>query len=240
VDVVDLGDLVPGGGPTDKMGPAITVPTGTVSASQTVVNLACILVGYSFREATGLGNAVAELLDGGDDNGALIACLNLSPAFDPAAAQTPTDNTATGANASVVATLTAGAGNLLFLQSLRIEGLGATAASEVQATLTGVAGGTITYPVNVPAGVLVPIAPVTDSFPGRGLPASASGTNIVLTLPAFGAGNTFAEAELQGYIQTAAEVSDTQRLADSGLWVTTSLRLRIISGSVRGAVHIRR
>jgi hypothetical protein len=240
IDVADLGDLVPGAGPDDKLGPAIVVPVGTVAASATVVNFAHILVGWSFRESTGLGNAVAELIDGGDDNGALVACLSLSPAFDPAAAQTPADNTATGANAAIAATIGGGAGTLVFVQSLRIEGLGATAAAEVQATLTGVLGGTITYPVSVPAGVAVPIAPVVDSFPGRGLQAAATGTAITLNLPAFGAGNTFAEVELQGYIQTAAEVSDTQRLADTGLLITSGLRVRVISGSVRGTVWIRR
>lgn len=239
VDIDAPGDFLPGGGPTDKLGPVITVPSGVLSVSTTLVSVACYLCGWSFRESTGTAGAQAELVDGGDDNGSFIAALGLTQGFDPVATQTPADNTQQGANAALVATFGGAAGTLAWITSLRIEGLGATAATVVEATLVGVTGGTIQYPVNVPAGVAVPVAPVTDSFGARGLPASAVATAITLNVPAFGAGNTFAEAEIQGYIQTPAVAVDTRAL-DIPIYVQAGLRLRIIAGSVRGAVWIRR
>lgn len=238
IEVVDRAQL-PGPGPDAMRGFTIVIPIPTTAADLTLLNRDCVLCGWSLREATGLGGAVVEWFDGPAASGVLAGAADLTQGFDPAASQTPTDNTATGAAAAIAATLTAAAGQLIFLTSLRIEGLGATAATEVQATLVGVQGGTITYPVNVPAGVAVPIAPVTDQFGGRGLPASSAGTNIVLNVPSFGAGNTFAEAELQGYIQSAAGVSDSEWFGPDGPLIRVGLVLHPVSGSVRGAAYVR-
>jgi hypothetical protein len=240
VDLVALGDAIPGGGPTDRLGPVIVVPVATTTVDQNILTGDCNLLGWSFRESTGLGGAVAELIDGGDNNGSLAGCIDLTAGFDPAASQSPQANTAAGANSIATATIGGGAGTLVFVTSLRIEGLGATGATEVQAVLAGVLGGAITYPVTVPAGVAVAIPAIEDQFGGRGLQASAVAQAITLTLPAFGAGNTFSEVELQGYIQTAAGAADTQWLGDSGIYIQVGLRLRVVSGSIRGSLWIRR
>jgi hypothetical protein len=240
VDITALGEDLPGGGPNIPGDRVITVPWGTTAVDQQLVGPAHYLLGWSARESTGLAGAVAELIDGGDNNGSLLGVICLDSGFDPSSSQTPAANTANGANSVATATIGGGAGTLAFVTSIRIEGLGATAATEVQATLTGVLGGTITYPVNVPAGAAVPIAPIEDNFGGRGLQASAAGVAISLSLPAFGAGNTFSEVEVQGYIQVAASNGDTQWLGDSGIYVQAGLRLHVVSGSVRGAVWIRR
>jgi len=221
------------------MGRVIAVPFGTLAVDTTLVSPAHDLLGWSIRESTGLAGALVELIDGGNAAGSFIAAISLEAGFDPSSTQTPAANTQTGANAALAATFGGAAGTVAFITSLRIEGLGATAATEVQATLTGVQGGTITYPVNVPAGAAVPIVPVVDNWPDRGLQASAAGTAITLNLPAFGAGNTFAEAEIQGYIQVAASNADTQWLGDSGIYVQAGLLLHVVAGSVRGAVWIR-
>ena len=234
-----VGGTAPDTVSSDDYGPAVCVPTGTLAASANIVTAGCRVLGWSFREATGLGGAIAELLNGGDDNSPLIGVLGLDTGFDPAASQTPAAQTTQGANSAIVASIGGVAGTLVFITSLRISGLGATAATEVQAGLGGVLGTTITYGVTVPAGVTTAIAPVVDSFGGRGLPASATGQAISLNVPAFGAGNTFAQAEVQGYIQTAANAADTQWFGDRGLGADAGVRVRVISGSVRGSVWIR-
>jgi hypothetical protein len=102
------------------------------------------------------------------------------------------------ANASAVATLAAAAGKTNYLSNVIIAGAGATAASVVLATITGLLGGTVTIPVAVPAGVTTGIAPLVLNF-NPPLPASAANTAIVVTLPALGAGNTNAAVTAAGY-----------------------------------------
>ena len=234
------GDQVPGAGPTDKSGYVMPVPTGVLTQSTTVVSTACRLMGWSFRENTGTASAQAELISGGDDNGSLLAVLGLDYGFDPAASQTPADATAQGAASAIAPSIGGAAGTLAFITSFRIEGLGATAGSVIQAVLNGVLGGAITYEVTIPAGAAIAIVPVTDQFGGRGLPASGAGVAITLNVPSFGAGNTFSEAEVQGFIQTAAVASDTQWLGDTGILADAGVRVRVISGAVRGSIWVRR
>lgn len=234
-----VGEPIPYAGPSTLTGRVIPVPFGPTGADGQLFGPACYLMGWSIKESTGAGFALVELYSGGSANGELVASLDLDAAADPAASQTPIDSTASGGNAQQVATIAPGAGNLAFIQSLRITGLGATAAAEVTATLTGVQGGTINYPVNVPAGVAVPIAPVEDTFPGRGLAASGVGVSIVLTLPAFGAGNTLESASIQGYAQGPSATAQSQWLGPDGIFVRGGLFLHLIQGSIRGTVWVR-
>lgn len=109
-------------------------------------------------------------------------------------------NAASGnvANASAAATLAAGATTTTYISMATITGAGATGASVVSATITGVLGGTLTYTVAVPAGVTTGITPLVLKFDPP-LPASAVNTTIVVTLPALGAGNTNASVTATGY-----------------------------------------
>jgi hypothetical protein len=231
-------DFGPGGGPGDMRGWTVPVPIATTAGDVPVMTTSCWLLGWSLREATGLGGAVVELLGGSGASGELLAAIALTAGFDPAASQTPASATATGAASAIAPSIGGGAGTTVFIESFRIEGLGATAASVIAATLTGVQGGTITYEVNIPAGATVAIAPVTDSWPGRGLPASGAGVAITLNVPSFGAGNTFSEAEVQGYVQTAAGVSDTQWFGGNPPYCRSGVVLHPVSGSVRGVVWV--
>lgn len=104
------------------------------------------------------------------------------------------------AAASAVATLPAVAGKTNYLSGVQIMGAGATAASVVQATITGLLGGTLTIPVAVPAGANVGVQPIALSFYPP-LPASAPNTAITVTVPSLGAGNTNAVANAQGYVK---------------------------------------
>ena len=94
--------------------------------------------------------------------------------------------------------------------------------------------------VTIPAGAGVAIVEVTDQFGGRGLQCAAAGTAITLNVPSFGAGNTFSEAEVQGYIQSAAGVSETQWLGSDGILMQSGVFLHLVSGQVRGAIWVRK
>lgn len=65
-------------------------------------------------------------------------------------------------------------------------------------TVTGLAGGTRTYVVAVPAGASAPGQPLVVNFP-KGIPASAPNTAIVVSCPSLGAGNTNASVNAHGF-----------------------------------------
>lgn len=101
------------------------------------------------------------------------------------------------ANASAAAALAAAASKTNYVTNVEFTFSGATAASVVVATLTGLLGGTQSYIVSVPAGVAVGGTPLVLTF-NPPQPASAVNTAITATLPAVGAGNTNACANIRG------------------------------------------
>ena len=106
------------------------------------------------------------------------------------------------ANAIATATIPAVTGKIAHLTSLRIEGLGATVGSTKTATVEGVAGDDLAYPVVVVAGVSTPNTTVNKVFP-FGLPAEDDATDIVVTCPALGAGNTHNLVSAFGFYREA-------------------------------------
>lgn len=106
------------------------------------------------------------------------------------------------ANATGTATIPAISGKIAHLTSLRIEGLGATAGSTKTATVTGVAGDDLAYPVVVVAGATDPNDTVNKRFP-FGLPAEDDETDIVVSCPALGAGNTHNLVSAFGFYRDA-------------------------------------
>lgn len=124
-----------------------------------------------------------------------------SPLTSPPGSSTPVDATSgVVANATATATMPAVAGKTNVLNALQVTGLGATAGSTVTGTITGVQGGTQEFTVAIPAGVTTPVN-FELTFPG-GLFATGPNTAIVVSVPAFGAGNTNAEVNTQGALQT--------------------------------------
>lgn len=105
---------------------------------------------------------------------------------------------ATGAAAALAPALPAVAGKTNYLTHFTVDGLGATAASVITVTITGLRGGTITRHLSVPAGATTAIAPLSADF-ARGRPASAANTAVTLNVPSFGAGNTSAVAQIHGF-----------------------------------------
>lgn len=59
--------------------PPRPLPTGTIAASKLLLNMACIITGFSFREAAGTpALAQLELYDGADNTGALISAIAIA------------------------------------------------------------------------------------------------------------------------------------------------------------------
>lgn len=102
------------------------------------------------------------------------------------------------ANASAVATLAGSVGKTTHITGFCLSASGATAGSDVTATITGLLGGTKSYTFTFPLGAAVPAQPLTVQF-SQPLAASATNTAIVVTLPAGGAGNTNATATAEGF-----------------------------------------
>lgn len=116
----------------------------------------------------------------------------------PALPETEDAQATTGAAAGITATLAAVAGKRTFLSGFAVDGLGATAGSVIEVTVTGVLGGTLRRKVTVPTGVAVAITPLVVEF-DRPIPASADNTAIVVNVPSFGAGNTSAIVSAHGF-----------------------------------------
>lgn len=96
------------------------------------------------------------------------------------------------------ATLAAAAGKTTYITGFDITGAGATAASVISITITGMLGGTLTYTLAIPAGVTTAVQSLVVQFLYP-MPASGANTAIVVNMPSFGAGNTNATANAYGF-----------------------------------------
>lgn len=132
----------------------------------------------------------------------LIAALAALALSSPALAAQPIKSASSGnvANASAVATLTGGAQQNTYITGFEVTAGGATAGACVNATVTGVLGGTMTYTFCAPTGAAVQAMPLVVEF-NRPLGSAALNSNIVVTLPALGAGNTNAAVVAHGYVE---------------------------------------
>lgn len=109
-------------------------------------------------------------------------------------------STATG-NAALTASINPGTGQTAYAEGFDLEGAGATAASVIEVSITGLNGGTVKREYVIPAGA------TTAAFPNGGiqvrfpepLPATGPGVEITISVPAFGSGNTNAAVTLYGF-----------------------------------------
>lgn len=104
------------------------------------------------------------------------------------------------AAATATATLTSSAGRVAYIAGFVVTGAGATAGSVISVTVTGTVGGTQTYSLVIPAGVTTSISPLNIAF-SMPIAASSTNTNIVVSAPSFGAGNTNAAVVAYGYLK---------------------------------------
>ncbi len=110
-------------------------------------------------------------------------------------------NSAQGSAAQQTATIAAVAGRMNYIEGFDVTGGGATAASLINVTVTGLAN-TLNYQLAVPAGVTTDLGTsrLTVRFPSP-IPASALNTAINVVVPSFGAGNTGEAVTIYGFTQ---------------------------------------
>lgn len=116
----------------------------------------------------------------------------------PAAATPITNSSGNVANSNAVATLAAAVGKTTYITGFEITAGGATTGALVTVTVVGPVTGTMSYTFAAPTGATVGAEPLIVEFPVA-IPASATNTAIVVTLPALGSGNTNATAVAHGY-----------------------------------------
>jgi len=138
-----------------------------------------------------LALALAVFLGGGEAANAgcaigLIGSVNLSAS-------------ATGAASTVSASITTSSGTLTYLTRIMVSGGGATAASVVNGTITGVVGAPLNFAVPVPAGATAGLTPVILDFSSCPLQGSTVNGTITVSVPSFGAGNTLADLTITGF-----------------------------------------
>ena len=119
-------------------------------------------------------------------------------------AATPVTATFAGADTSTAtATITAPAAKFAYLCGFNVSGLGATAATTVSPTITGLASGS-TFTLNgaytFAAGAAVQNTPFNPAPFPTCLAGNGAGTNIVVTVPG-AAGNTITDINAWGYTQ---------------------------------------
>lgn len=102
------------------------------------------------------------------------------------------------AAATATATLAAHATKSTYITGFEITGGGATAASVIGPTVTGVVTGTLTYTLGVVAGATLGNAPLIVTF-CPAIPSSAVNTAIAVVVPSLGAGSTRSTVVAHGY-----------------------------------------
>ena len=139
---------------------------------------------------------MAVIYDPAVSNNPIVRVVN---AFDAAAGGTELISASGNkAAAAGTATLTPSATTTAYISGFEVTGAGATGASNILVTVTGLLGGTTTYVMTIPAGVTTAVSPLMVEF-SPALPASAINTAIVVNVPSFGAGNTNAAVVAHGY-----------------------------------------
>lgn len=121
------------------------------------------------------------------------------PAFDTTPLLSNLVTVASGAAQANNAVLAGAQGKTTYLSGFMITGLGATSASTIVVTITGlVGGGTPAFQLSIPAGATILIAPL-EFKPNVPLPASGQNQAITVNVPSFGAGNTAACVTAYGF-----------------------------------------
>lgn len=110
--------------------------------------------------------------------------------------------TATSGNvaaASAVATLAKVAAKTTYISGFQVTGAGATSGLPVTVTVVGVITGTLSFTYTAVAGVLLANQPLIVKFDPP-IPSSAVNTDIVVTCPTLGTGNTNNTVNAQGFL----------------------------------------
>lgn len=222
----------------------VNIPSG--AASGILLSRPCILAGFSLRETTGTADLQVEFLDSTGAGGPVVAEQTILAPLPGSVGQviTDLDASSTAAASANNVTLAALAGATTYITGFEITGDGATGASIITITVTGVLGGTKTYFLTIPAGVSTAITPLIVEY-ARPIPASGLNVAIVVNVPSFGSGNTNAAVTAHGYQLTTGSTAGqsgqtaTSDLGEPGVLCRGGLYLRVITGSVVGSAWVR-
>lgn len=161
-----------------------------------------LVVGRASNSQDPLITPQGGIADGSGNNtaAAYVALVgNGGSPLVPAGATNVAASSGNVANATATATLPAVAGKTNYVTGFSITGGGATAAALVNATLSGVVGGPLTYTFGAPAGATTAALPLIFELETP-IPGSAPNTAVSISLPALGAGNTNAAVTIHGYV----------------------------------------
>jgi len=159
----------------------------------------------SVSGATPLSTIVAPMFFNGTTwdrmRGSATQGLQVAPQPYPFGATDIIGGSGTVSNAVATATLTGVAAKFTYLSHFDITASGSTVGVCVTAQITGITGGgNFTYLFCTPAGAALGASPLSANF-SPPLKSSAVNTNIVVTLPALGAGNVGAAVNANGFVQ---------------------------------------
>ena len=164
-------------------------------------NIIAFLLGITFAYIMvmliGIANAAPILTERGVLNAVLDGTFSSFKTSDYFSSDVELEVSASVAAAANNQTLAAAAGKRTYITGFSVTGAGATAASVITITVTGLTD-TLEYKMTIPAGASVAVTPLILEF-NRPIPASALNTAIVVNVPSFGAGNTAAAATAQGF-----------------------------------------
>jgi len=127
-----------------------------------------------------------------------VAILGGAPTEYPTGTTVLNSSSGNVAAAVATATLTSAASQTAYITGFEVTGAGATAGAVVSVTVTGTIGGTMTYTYTAATGATVANQPLIATFYPP-IPASAANTNIVVSCPSLGAGNTNNTVTAHGY-----------------------------------------
>ena len=159
----------------------------------------------AFSAAVAFAQTAYPTPDGKNSSpGSIAYCLNTAghalPCQHGSAFAVVSSSSGNKAAAVATTTLAASTTQLTFICGFSATGAGATAATAVNATITGVIGGTMTYVFAVPAGVDVPAQGLSVQFYPC-IPTTAINTAIIVSMPSLGTGNAHAAMVAWGYQQ---------------------------------------
>lgn len=161
--------------------------------------LAGLLIGLAVIPVRSAPDPNALKVQGPDTIGNLLP-VQIAGGSSTGSTQTMLAQSSANAAGTNNVSLGGAAGLTTYVTGFQITGGGATAASVITITLTGVVTQTQNYQLVIPAGATTSITPLIVTFPTP-VPASATNTSITLNVPSFGAGNTNAAAAIQGFRQ---------------------------------------
>jgi len=208
--IMAIGFRPTGGGPVVPIDPTNPLPvsdaSGPGNTNITIANGDDVAEGSTTdvivaAGAAGTVSAKLRRATQGLEDLKTLALTNAPAQSATGSIQTPLCVGANVGNASNNQTLSGAVNKTTYISGFYVTGLGASSASNIKVTITGLLGGaTLTFDYTIPSGTTVQGTLLSMNF-NPPIPANAQNTDIVVNVPAFGAGNTSASAGAFGFRQ---------------------------------------